>query len=116
MAAKTPVIDNTTAGYVDPDKGVYGGVNTSTANLLSGVNQHYHNVKSLRFSRWFFDDMDNADSWTSYIPGVVAVAWQGADPDDDAACPFLEDAATGKITIQSENDDIEGWLWVLSAG
>jgi hypothetical protein len=104
-----------TAGYVDPDRGVYGGVNTSTADLLTGVNQHYDNVQGMRFSRWFFSDIDDTDSWTSNLPGVVAVAWQGADPDDDAVVPFLEEPVAGKITFQAENANSVGWLWVISA-
>ena len=116
MAAVTPVTDNTTAGFVDPDKGVYGGVNTSTANLLSGVNQHNDDVKGLRFSRWYFSSVGNADDWTSNLPGVVAVAWQAADPDDDAGGVFLATALTGNIQFQMQNAASEGWLWVISAG
>ncbi len=115
MAAVTPVTDNTTAGFVDPDRGVYGGVNTSTANLLSGVDQHNDNVKALRFTRWYFISVDNADDWTSNLPGVVAVAWQGADSDDDAGGVFLATAAGGVIQFQMQNSSSEGWLWVLSS-
>jgi len=119
LPAKTPVIDNTIAGFVDPGKGVYGGVNTSTANLLTGTDEHHANRLGLKMSIFYFGpsagafDIDDEDTWTSNIPGIVAVAWQGADPDDDAVVPFLSTAATGVITFQSESDHSEGWLWVL---
>ncbi len=115
MTAITPVTDNTTAGYVDPDRGVYGGVNTSTANLLSGVDQHNDNVKALRFTRWYFSSAGNADDWTSNIPGIVAVAWQAADPDDDAGGVYLKTALAGVVGFQMQNSASEGWLWVLSS-
>lgn len=119
MPAKTPVVSPATAGYVVPGLGVYGGVNTSTANLLTGTAEHHANRNGLQLSIFYFGpsasgfDIDDTDTWTSGIKGIVAVAWQGSDPDDDAVVPFLSTAATGVVTFQSESANSEGWLWVL---
>ncbi len=110
--AITPALTAATTGFVVPGLGVYGGVNTSTANLLSGVNDHHANCLGLQISRYYFASAANTNVWTSGIRGIVAVAWQGADPDDDGGCPFLSSASTGAIQFQMEGT-AEGWLWVL---
>ncbi len=122
-AEKKPVTATDTAGFVVPDKGVYGGVVTTTANLLSGTDEHHPSTQGMRFSRWYFgpsasaNDIDTADYWTSNIKGIVALAWQPADATDDKVSPTLTTAATGLITFTAENaTNNEGWLWVLSAG
>lgn len=121
MAAKTPVTTRSTAGYVDPGLGVYGGVATGTNNLVSDVDEHLVNRNGLKLSIFYFgpsasaNDIDDGDTWTSNIPGIKAVAWQGADIADDCVAATLTTAATGVITFAAENANSEGWLWVLHA-
>lgn len=120
MPAKTPVVDNTTAGYVVPGKSVYGGVSTTTNNLLSDVDTHIADRQGLKLSIFYFgpsnsaNDIDTGDTWTSNISNIVALAWQPADATDDKVSPSLTTQATGVVTFTAENaTNNEGWLWVL---
>ncbi len=111
--AVTPAATAATTGFVVPGLGVYGGVNTSTANLLSVVDEHHANRNGLKMDIFYFSSVGNTNVWTSNIPGIVAVAWQGADADDEACVPFLSMAASGAVTFQMQNSYSEGWLWIL---
>ena len=119
MAAKTPIIDNTVAGYVVPGLGVYGGVATVTQNLLTDTAEHHSNRNGLLLSFHYFgpsnsaNDIDTGDTWSSNIPGVVASAWQAADATDDKVTSALTTQAGGIFTFTSQNTNNEGWLWVL---
>ncbi len=122
MAVKTPVTDNTVAGYVVPGKGMYGGVGTTTNNLLTDVDQHLADRQGLKEDIFYFGpsnsakDIDNGDVWTSNIPGIVRVFWSAADATDDLVNPVLTAAANGEITFISTNSNNEGWLLVKHGG
>lgn len=97
---------------------VYGAgstASTTSNNLRSDVDTHYANRNGLKMSIFFFSGITNAtgDTWASNIPGIVAVAWQGADATDDAGVPFLETPASGTVRFEMQNGSAEGWLWVL---
>lgn len=111
MAAKTPTAFGT-SGYVDPQRSLYGGVATATNNLLSDVDQHIPDALGLKLSRFHFSDIDDGDTYTSGIPGIVAVAFQAEDIGDDHVAATLTTAATGEITFGSANANSAGWLWV----
>ena len=119
MGVKTPIIDNTTDGFVVPGNGVYGGVATVTQNLLTDTDEHHSNRNGLHLSIFYFgpsnsaNDIDTGDTWASNIPGVVASAWQAADGTDDKVTSALTTAASGTFTFTSQNTNNEGWLWVL---
>lgn len=121
MAAKVPIATAATDGFVVPGLGVYGGVQTTTNNLLTDVNEHHSNRLGLKFGFYYFgpsssaNDIDTGDTWTSNISGVVASAWQAADPTDDKVTSALTTAATGIFTFTSQNTNNQGWLWVLSS-
>lgn len=112
MAEKTPITAKTTAGYVDPGKGVFGGVNAVDAALISN-GTHFADRHGFQFSIFPFADIDDGDTWTSGIHGVIAVAWQADQADTDKVGATLTEAATGTITFDAENADSNGWLWVL---
>ncbi len=115
MGVITPAITAATTGFVVPGASVYGAgstASTSTNNLLSDVDKHYANRNGLKFSIFYFAAAANTDTWTSNIPGIVALAWQGADADDDAGVPFLSTPSSGEVTFQMQGT-AEGWLWVL---
>ena len=113
MAAKTPVTTKTTSGYVEPAAGIFGGVNPITTTLLL-VGKSYAQRADLKEGIYFFSDIDDGDTWTSNIPGIVAVAWQADQADDDLIGATLTTAATGVITFQGETTNATGWLWVKS--
>jgi len=113
MAAITPVTTKSTAGYVDPKKGLYGGVCALADNIKSGTAEHLSNRQGLFTSIFFFSDVDNADTWTSGLPAVKACFWQGCDPDDDGGACSLLVAATGQIGFAMQNAASEGWLLVF---
>jgi len=115
MAAKTPVTTTTTAGYVVPALGVYGGVNAVNAALITN-GTHTANRLGLKMGIYYFSDVDDTDTWTSNIPNIVAVAWQADQANTDKVGASLTTAATGVITFDCENANSNGWLWVLSQG
>ena len=120
MGAITPVIDNTTSGYVDPRKGLWGGICALADNIRTGTAQHLVNRQGLNTSIFFFDDVSNADTWGTAsigLKGVVACFWQGCDPDDDGGSASLlsVDSTKGhcKIGFAMQNANSEGWLLVF---
>jgi hypothetical protein len=62
---------------------------------------------------YYFDDVDDTDTWTSGIPNIAAVAWQ-ADQDtvDDVGARLITQA-TGVVRFDASSADNQGWLWVL---
>jgi len=115
MAAKTPLTTTSTAGYVVPSQGIYGGVNAANAAMTTN-GTHHASRQDLRLSIFYFTDIDDTDTWTSNIPGIVAVAWQANQADTDKVGATLTTAATGVITFDAQNANSAGWLWVLSRG
>jgi hypothetical protein len=113
MPPKTPLATKSTAGYVVPELGIYGGVNP-VATALTSVGQSHPNRSGLKMTTWYFTDIDDTDTWTSGIPGIVAVAWQANQADTDKVGASLTTAATGVVTFDAENANSAGWLWVLS--
>lgn len=122
MAAKTPVSDRSTAGFTDATvPSVFGGVNAVDASLIT-QGTHHGNAGGFKLRIFHFADIDDADTWTSGISGIIAVAWQPdeADTDKVGATLTTADSTTqplgGVITFDAENANSTGWLWVLSAG
>lgn len=113
MAAKTPVTQGT-AGYPGAN-GVFGGVNPISTALIT-VGALHASVDGMKFRRYYFADIDDTDTWTSNIQGIVAVAWQADQVDADIVAATLTTAATGVITFDAQNANSNGWLWVLSRG
>jgi hypothetical protein len=119
MPAKTPVTTRSTAGYVIPEQGVYGGVNAVSASLITNGTLH-SNDKDLKLKKYFFSDIDTGDTWASGIQGAVACAWQTDQADADlggVSITTVKSTATpfGAIfTFDVENANSVGWLWVLS--
>ena len=114
MAPKTPVIDRTPAGFVVPGKGVYGGVNAINGALLTN-GKHHADRNGFQLDIFHFADIDDTDTWTSNIEGIIAVAWQADQVDADIVVATLTTADTGVITFDAQNTDSVGWLWVLHA-
>ena len=111
MAAITPTAEGT-SGHVPAKTSVFGGIQTITDNLLTVGTARNRLDKTL--SVYHFSDVDStAGTWTSGISNIIAVAWQGEDHGDDAACATLTTQATGVVTIRAETDNSAGWLWVL---
>ena len=113
MAAKTPVADNTTSGFTEPGKSVYGGVNAVAASLITN-GTHHADRSGLKLRVFYFSDIDDTDTWTSNIDNIVAVAWQADQADTDKVGASVTTALTGVITFDAENANSVGWLWVLS--
>ncbi|GAG32180.1 unnamed protein product [marine sediment metagenome] len=113
MPAKTPVMDNTTAGYTVPMiPSVRGGVNAVNADLITN-GTHKANGNDLKWQNYYFSDIDDTDTWTSNIPNIFAVAWQGDQVDTDRVAATVTTAATGIVTFGAENANSKGWLWVM---
>ena len=113
MAAKTPNMTRSTAGFVDSRMGLFGGVVSVTDNLNTGTNEHISNRNNLELLIFHFTDIDTGDTWTSGMDNIVAVAWQPEDPNDDSVRPALTTQLTGVVEFVSDNADSAGWLWLL---
>jgi hypothetical protein len=111
-AAKTPVITKGTAGFVEPGRGVWGGVVDPGTSIISN-GKHHSGREDLKLGIFFFSTVDHGDTWTSNIPGVVATSWQADQPDTDRTCCTLIVAKTGQIEF-SNGAAATGWCWVLS--
>lgn len=108
MPAKTPVIAGT-SGY--PGKGTYVGVvPVASARLSTGT--HQADASGDVLQKFYFANIDNADTWTSNIPNIKAVAWQPDTANSDLVGCSLTTQATGVITFTTGADDKKGWLWV----
>lgn len=113
MAAKTFATSASTTGYVVPGKGVYGGEITITQDHVSDGN-HYANRLGANLSIFYLDDVDAAgDTVASGLRNILAVAWQGRDPTDDQGSAYINDKDTGTIGVITENNNAQGWVWVL---
>ncbi len=114
MSAITPVTDTTTAGYVIPNLGVYGGEAATSESILT-EGKRFHNRNNMKLRIYYFSSIGDGDTWTSGIKGIIACAFQ-ADNDLNwqiVASPTV--AATGVVTFQTNGAARKGWLWVLSA-
>jgi len=116
MAAVTPVTTKSTAGYVDPHNGIYGGAVTDGTTSLVSNGTHHANRADLKETIWYFTAIGVGDTWTSNIPGIVAVFWQPDIPDTDRGAAVLTDADTGTITFSRGGAAADGWLLVKSRG
>lgn len=112
--AATITTTKSTAGYVDPGMGVFGGVVTATANLNSGTDQPLSNRHGLQLQIFHVTDMGTGETIATGIPNIVAVAWQPEDCTDDVAGVCLTAQSTGTVTFIATNAANAGWLWVLS--
>jgi hypothetical protein len=99
MPAKTPVTlatlkaAPTTATWVNPDTGDFTAAGTLTRGDFS----------SCRHKQYYFSDIDDADTWTSGIPGIkhLAVTTTSAG----AVAASLTTIATGVITFVASAAD-----------
>lgn len=112
MAAITPAATAATTGFC-PQRSVFAGeVATGTERTTGGtIQSHTGSVLEV----YFFDDVDNNDTWTSGIPNIQAVAWQPSNGDDDWVAATVTTQATGVVTFGTDNaaSTNAGWLWVL---
>lgn len=115
MAAKTPAASAATSGFVEPNHGLYGGVNAVDAALITN-GTHQANRSGLRHRAFYFADIDNTDTWTSGLTTIVAVAWQPDQADTDLVGATLTTAATGVVTFAATNANSNGWLHVWTRG
>jgi hypothetical protein len=113
MPAKTPATATSTAGYVDPQRGYYGGELATTETVLANATKANDRLNLIQ-EQYYFDDVDDTDTWTSGIAGIKQVAWIGNDVDVDVATASLTTAATGVITFQTSASNIKGWvvIWI----
>lgn len=78
------------------------------------------NYESLVHRVFYFDDVDTGDTWTSGIPGIVALAWSNDFSNDADFCSArLTTLATGVITftvLGTDAADAQGFLHVWSRG
>ena len=112
MAAKTPTMTRSTAGFTEPGKSLYTGVNAVDADLITN-GTHVADRNGFKLDVFYFSDIDDADTWASGIKSIQAVAWQADQADTDKVAATLTAAATGTITFDAENANSNGWLWVL---
>jgi hypothetical protein len=104
-----------TAGYVDPRMGVYGGVCAVTDNLVSDTDQLRSNRNGLELLIFHVTAVANAETLTTYIDDIVAVAWQPEDATDDDVRVSLTTQANGILTFVAGGTR-QGWLWILHGG
>ena len=116
MAAKTPVLTRSTTGYTDPGRSFRAGAGNSGSDLTSVSGNHNAGREGTRLQIFYFDDIDATDTWVSGIKDIRAVAWQAQDAVSDAVGVALLTQSTGTISLQAENANSSGWLWVLSGG
>lgn len=122
MASQSPTTTRSTAGFVDPGSGLFGGINAVNAALVTNGTQLL-NRNGLQLSVFYFADIDatgdvwDASSTTQPPRNVVAVAWQADTANADAVGVTLTIAGTGQtdptIAFEAENANSNGWLWVL---
>ena len=120
MGAITPVTDKSTAGFVDPGNGLYGGVNAINASL-STEGTNFLNRNGLQLSIFHFVGVSDTNTWdgTSTIApprNIQAVAWQGDDDTDDRSGVTLTTTGAGQtdpVVTWSQGSGGDGWLWVL---
>ena len=116
MAAVTPVVTRSTSGFVDPGFGVYGGVNPINTNLID-VGTSISNRIGYQLSIFFFSAVNDTDDWTSDMNGIIAVAWQPDQANEDICAVTLTTQGTGQtsavVTWNCQNSSSGGWLWVL---
>ena len=110
MATKTA---QGTAGFVS--KGVYGGVATVTNTILTDVAEHLADRSGLKLSIWHLTAVADAETLTTGIDSIKAVAWQPDDCTDDDVRPTLTTQATGIVTFKAGGSR-KGWLWILHGG
>ena len=110
MAAITAVGTN---GFVD--KGVWGGVLSAiTADQLA-EGTHLSNREGLTLTIWHLNAVANAETLTTGLDSIVAVAWQPEDPTDDDVRMALTTQVTGILTFVAGGTRA-GWVWILHRG
>lgn len=108
MAAKTPVAAGT-AGYVDKVRGIYTGVRAS-AEALIAVGTVSNTRNRYRQMIFYFDNVDDGDTWASGIQNIKAVFWSGDAEAGDAVNAVLTNA-DGTITFETTaTSDLNGWV------
>jgi hypothetical protein len=108
LAAKTPVAAGT-AGYVDKVRGVYTGVRGSTEALIA-VGTVSNTRNRYRQMVFYFDNIDDGDTWASGIQNIKAVFWSG-DAEAGDACNAVLTVADGTITFETvATSDVNGWV------
>lgn len=111
MAAKTPVAAGT-AGYVDKVRGVYTGVRASTEALIA-VGTVSNTRNRYRQMIFYFDNIDDGDTWASGIQNIKAVFWSGDAEAGDAVNAVLTNA-DGTITFETTaTSDLNGWVLLM---
>lgn len=113
----TVVTDDTDGQYVRPRTGVRGGVITLTQTPeANGV--EFANRTGAQLTILTVQAADDAETITTGIENIIAVAWQSNNPDNDGhVSVFLSTQAQGIVTFdKAGNDAEEGWLWVLHGG
>ena len=114
--AATLTTTKSTAGYVDPHLGMFGGVVSVTANLNTGTNQPIANRHGLDELIWHVTDIGDADTITFGIPNIVSVWWQSEDASDDLVTVSLTTQATGVVTFKATNAANAGWILLKLGG
>ena len=125
MAAITPVTDKSTAGYVDPSSGLYGGLNAINASMITTATVDNGGIllnrNGLQLSVFHFVGVSDNDTWdgTSTVApprNVIVVAFQGDDDTDDRGGVTLTTTGAGQtdpVITFSHGSGGDGWLWVL---
>lgn len=111
MAAKTPVAAGT-AGYVDKVRGLYTGVRAAAETLIA-VGTVSNTRNRYRQMVFYFDNVDDGDTWASGIQNIKACFWSGDAEGGDAVNAVLTDA-NGTITFETTaTADTNGWLLLM---
>ncbi|MEE9184212.1 MAG: hypothetical protein V3U39_06995 [Acidimicrobiia bacterium] len=108
--AATLTTTKSTAGYVDPKLGMFGGVVSVTDNLNTDTNLPVANRIGLDDLIWHVTDIGDADTIAFGIPNIVAVFWQSEDASDDLVTVSLTTQATGTVTFKATNAANAGWI------
>jgi len=113
MPLKVPITNPSTSGYVDPHRGFFDGA--IATDFLTDSSAAL-GLEGLRHQVFFFDNIDNTDTWISGIRQIRFVAWQGDRAATDLAFVALTNSAFGILTFTTGGNDRRGWLHVFSGG
>lgn len=100
-----------TAGFVDPDMGMFLNHKHATPDTLAS-GRPIANKHGLRLQIWPFTGFNSGDVWavtsSGLLPGVVAVAWMVEDTSEAIAATLN---ASGDVVLTGTPPSDTGWLW-----
>ena len=106
---RTPVAAGT-AGFVDVTRGLPEASDAPAVTDVISTGYTLSSNRSRYITRlYFFNDIDDGDSWLSGITGIKFVMYAGDDADVDLGNATLT-SASGAITFQAATTAQQAWV------